>query len=66
MQKTLGQRRLLHMFAFSMAPETDAFNKTTLIKYFILVKGELWCLLRLRVRSCDEPRLKAEFTPDKR
>lgn len=39
----------MHMFVFSMAPETNAFNKTTLTTYLILVKGELWCLLRLCV-----------------
>lgn len=30
------EERLLHMFVFRMAPETNAFNKTTLINYFIL------------------------------
>lgn len=60
------EERLLRMFAISMAPETDAFNKTTWINYLILAKGELWCLLRLRIWNCDEPRLKVEFSADKR
>lgn len=44
------EERLLRMFGFSMAPETDAFNKTPLVNYLILEKGELWCLLGLCVK----------------
>lgn len=60
------EQRLLYVFAFSLAPKTDAFNKSTVTKCITHTKGELCCLLRLHVWSCDGARLNVEFAADKR